>query len=387
MKRFFKFFGLSLCFSVVSLVSCDDASASIPEDDTPKDEVTEVMDTMEYRALVYIDEPSLNKRYGGEEKFMKDLKVMFEMTTKFWNESKNKFDYYFRFVPYGLYVYDYVEGQSDKAATDRALGPLDNQYDYVLFFNLSSYENVTSCGGGDGHTTVWYKRTLEAQSNADIFNDWINHPNKLGSYSNIGHEYGHYRGASDLYQYTISVKNNPINGESYHPGPCNMGTGEWVWSDYCSAMFNYTAKWKRLPGDFHGLKLIEGIELTVKKDGKPIPGATVKFYGCRGGGGGDKGLPSGDNGPDVYKEPFRTLTTDSEGKVKISDVYRLYKPDRNDPQNKNLPNVLVYGYWFNFLVEASYGGQKAYIWMPDLEIQRQCMAENVMVYRNDLILK
>lgn len=384
MVNFIKLFSLYSSFVGLFLISCKDASASIPEDDTPKDEVTEVMDTMEYRALVYIDEPSLNKRYGGEEKFMKDLKVMFEMTTKFWNESKNKFDYYFRFVPYGLYVYDYVEGQSDKAATDRALGPLDNQYDYVLFFNLASPNNVTSCGGGDGHTTVWYKRTLEAQKEADIFNDWINHPNKLGTYSNIGHEYGHYRGATDLYQYPISTKNNPINGESYHPGPCNMGTGEWAWSDYCSAMFNYTAKWKRLPDGFHGLKLVEGIELTVKKEGKPISGATVKFYGCRGGGG-DKGLPSGDNGPDVYKEPFRTLTTDSEGKVKISDVYHLYQVKTDG--SETLPNPLPWNYWFNFLVEASYGGQKAYIWMPDLEIQRQCMAENVMVYKNDLILK
>lgn len=73
MKRFFKFFGLSLCFSVVSLVSCDDANASIPEDDTPKDEVTEVM-VQWISCISLYDEPSLNKRYEGEEKFMKDLK-------------------------------------------------------------------------------------------------------------------------------------------------------------------------------------------------------------------------------------------------------------------------------------------------------------------------
>ncbi len=384
MVNLIKLFSLFVSFICLSLMSCKDASASIPEDDTTKDDGTEVMDTMEYRALVYVDEPSLNKRYGGEEKFMKDLKVMFENTTKFWNNSKNKFNYYFRFVPYGLYVYDYVEGQSDQAATDKAKEPLDNQYDFVVFFNLASPDNVTSCGGGDGHTTVWLKRTLETQEkDGDIFHDGV-YPTKLGTYSNLGHEYGHYRGATDLYQYPISAKNNPINGEEFHPGPCNMGTGEWEWSDYASAMFNYTAKWKRLPDGFHGLKLIEGIELTVKKNGNPVPGSTVKLYGCRGGGG-EKGLPSGDNGPDVYKEPFRTFTTDSEGKVKISDVYHLYQVKTDG--SEILPDPLPWNYWFNFLVEASYGNEKAYIWMPDLEIQRQCMAENVTVYKADIILK
>lgn len=384
MVNSFKFSSLFLAFISLCFISCKDAIASIPEDDTKREDDTSVLDTMEYRALVYIDEPSLNKRYGGEEKFMKDLKVMFENTTKFWNNSKNKFKYYFRFVPYGLYVYDYVEGQPYTEASDKAKGPLDNKYDYVLFLNLSSPDNNTSCGGGDGHTTVWLTRTLEAQEkDGDIFHDGL-YPTKLGTYSNLGHEYGHYRGATDLYQYPIKAKNNPINGEEFHPGECNMGTGEWAWSDYCSAMFNYTAKWKRLPSGFHGLKLVEGIELSVKKDGKPVKDAIVKLYGCRGSGG-EKGLPSGDNGPDVYKEPFRTFSTDSEGKVKISDVYHLYQVKTDG--SETLPDPLPWNYWFNFLVEASYGNEKAYIWMPDLEIQRQCMADGVTTYKRDIIIK
>ena len=55
-------------------------------------------DTIEYRAQVWVDKTDL-ERYGGEEDFKKNLKKMFHNTTRFWNESPNKFNHYFRFVP------------------------------------------------------------------------------------------------------------------------------------------------------------------------------------------------------------------------------------------------------------------------------------------------
>lgn len=51
-------------------------------------------DTIEYRAQVWVDKTDL-ERYGGEGDFKKNLKKMFHNTTRFWNESPNKFNHYF----------------------------------------------------------------------------------------------------------------------------------------------------------------------------------------------------------------------------------------------------------------------------------------------------
>ncbi len=360
--------------------SSDDSDGKIEKPDN-----TTAIDTITYRALVYVDEPSLNLRYGGEKKFNQNLQTLFYNTTRFWNNSKNKFKYYFRFVPAGLKIYPHVDGEKYEDAASDAKGPLDPaRYDYVVFFCLASPSNTMSCGGSsDGHSVIWCTKTLETQErDGDIFNDGV-YPTKLGTYSNLGHEAGHFRGATDLYQYPIQSKNNPINGESYHPGPCNMGTGEWVWSDYASAVFNATAKYKRLPSDWNERRFPQSIEITVKnKKGEPVKDATVKLYGCRGGGG-EKNLPSGDNGPDVYKVPFRTFTTDVNGKVIIDDVNHLYQV-RTDG-SETLPDPLPWAYWFNFLVEATdLNDNKAYVWMPDLEIQRQHLEENTQVYHTEI---
>ncbi len=54
------------------------------------------------------------ERYGGEADFKENLQKMFHNTTRFWNESPNKFNYYFRFVPAGeLCVYD-IQGDKDR---------------------------------------------------------------------------------------------------------------------------------------------------------------------------------------------------------------------------------------------------------------------------------
>lgn len=380
----FKEFILGSLLCAFTAGSSDDSDGKIEK----KPDDTTAMDTITYRALVYIDEPSLNLRYGGEKKFNQNLQTLFYNTTRFWNNSKNKFKYYFRFVPAGLKVYPHVDGQEYREASQEAGGALDPaRYDYVVFFCLAAPSNTMSCGGSsDGHSVIWCTKTLETQErDGDIFNDGV-YPTKLGTYSNLGHEAGHFRGATDLYQYPIQAKNNPINGETYHPGPCNMGTGEWAWSDYASAVFNYTAKYKRLPSDWSERRFPQSIEITVKnKNGQPVKDATVKLYGCRGGGG-EKGLPSGDNGPDVYKEPFRTYSTNDNGKVLIDNAYRLYQVEKN--KENNLPKVLPWDYWFNFLVEATdQNNKKAYVWMPDLEIQRQHLDEDTQVYHTEIIYK
>lgn len=337
------------------------------------------LEVVEYKVLVYANEEVVNERYGGAKKFNQGLQGLFYDVTRFWNNSTNKFKYYFRFVPAGLKLYS--TAKYDECIKEIS-GPLDAQYSFVLIFNLDGDKNGASCGGGSGHAIVWYVKTAKDQDEyGDIFHNGV-YPTTWGVYNTLGHEFGHTRGSTDIYQYGIPASNNPINGEAFVEPKCNMcNSGEWKWSDYASAVFNYTAKWKRVPDDFPSQRFPESIEIKVTKNGLPVNGATIKLYGCRGGG--EKELTNGSTKPDVYKVPFRTFTTSETGKVLIQDVEHLYQVRMG--QEPNLPTVLPWNYWFNFLVEATdESGNKSYQWMPDLEIQRDHLENGTKVYSMEI---
>ena len=109
-----------------------------------------VKDTIEYRAQVWVDKTDL-ERYGGEEDFRRNLKKMFHYTTLFWNESPNKFEHYFRFVPAEeLHIYD-IRGDRKRYEDFRrqAFGKMDtSKADFVLFLALNAESEGLSCGGG-----------------------------------------------------------------------------------------------------------------------------------------------------------------------------------------------------------------------------------------------
>lgn len=373
MNHFKYIISLLILASSVCVALCGCGSDE-QEGTTPIGPETTELEVMEYRALVYANAEVVNERYGGARKFNQGLQGLFYNVTRFWNNSNNKFKYYFQFVPAGLKLYPTAEYDDYKK---EAAGPLDSQYDFVVFFNLDARGNGASCGGGNhGQSIVWYEKTAKDQDDyGDIFNNGV-YPTKWGVYNTLGHEFGHYRGATDIYQYGIPASNNPISREAFEEPKCNMNdSGEWKWSDYASAVFNYTAKSKRLPKDYMSQRFPESIEISITRNGLPVNGAIVKLYGCRGGG--DKGLNN--TSPDVYHIPFRTYTADANGKVMIQNAERLYQVDRN--QESNLPEKLPWNYWFNFLVEVmDESGAKVYQWMPDLEIQRDHLENGTKVY-------
>lgn len=102
-----------------------------------------------------------------------------------------------------------------------------------------------------------------------------------GTYSDLGHEYGHVRGAQDLYQYMIPAENNPVSHVAYDYPKCNMGTGYQEWSDYCSAIFNHNAQYKQITADMTRSTYPKQMLVRVTKDGKPVQRATVNFWGSR----------------------------------------------------------------------------------------------------------
>ncbi|WPX41295.1 hypothetical protein QET93_004155 [Akkermansia sp. N21116] len=337
-------------------------------------------EVIEYRALVWADKGSV-ERYGGETIFRKKLNRMFAQTTEFFNESPNRFHYYFRFVPAGLRMYD---TQGDRNRIDffkkQAFGKLDTgMYDYVVFFALDAVASGTSCGGGgeSGQCVVMCYRTLEEQAkNGDIFSK---EPPLQGTYSDLGHEYGHMRGATDLYQYKILAEDNPVSHKDLNPPPCNMGTGFRVWSDYCSALFNYTARQKQLDRELPKKIFPEKLVIKVMKHGQLVPGASVRFYGTRAGG--------AHNRRDVYPDAFRTFQTAPNGMVEIMNLYELYHPAPGAPGTppKQPVDLFPYSYWFSFLVEAVCGDTKSYAWLPDFVLQEDYLRTGKKKY--ELILK
>lgn len=351
-KTMFKITFLSLI-----LIFCISGKITIAQDRT----IVSKKDTITYRAQVWVEKEDL-ARYGGKEIFKKNLEKMFAQTTLFWNESSNKFNYYFRYVPAGLKIYDNNGNKDnyDEHIKD-ASGILDTEkYDFVVFFALNAKNNGMWCSGGgkSGQALVACYKTLEEQKkNGDIFSKV---PPVQGVYSDLGHEFGHVRGATDMYQYIIKAKDNSVSRVDLVPPGCNMGTAFGAWSDYCSALFNYTAHHKQLKKDLTKNVFPDKLRIKILVKGKTEKNVSVKFYGTRAGG--------KKNNRDVYPKPFRTFSTDKVGYVEIDNVYKLYHPDHDDigiPPKDEFP----YWYWFSFVVEAEYNGQKKYVWIPDWQTQ------------------
>ncbi|MBC8988015.1 hypothetical protein H9X96_19850 [Pedobacter sp. N36a] len=318
-------------------------------------------DTITYRAQVWVEKEDL-VRYGGEEIFKKNLEEMFAHTTSFWNDTPNKFNYYFRFVPSGLKIYD---NQGDQDNYDKnikeASGILDTiKFDFVVFFALNAKNNGMWCSSGKSRQAVvaCFKTFEEQRKNGDIFSK---RPPEHGVYGDLGHEFGHFRGATDIYQYMIKAKDNPINHIDLTPPQSIMRYAQdRVWDEYCSALFNYTAQQKQMEKDLNRKVFPDKLRIKVLVKGKTKKNVTVKFYGTRAGG--EK------NNRDVYPKAFRTFSTDKVGHVDIPNVYKLYHVDHDDigiPPKDEFP----YRYWFSFLVEAEYKGEKKYIWIPDWQTQ------------------
>lgn len=356
---------LNLCFCV--FLSCEN---KIPEHEDNSDEningeVTETGDTIDYRALIFVEEGDLQS-YGGERTFKNNLEKMFYNTTRFWNESPNKFKYYFRWIPAGVQTYK-IDGERNKASYEKQKGVTNDldysKYDFAVFFALGvkAGEGGLSCGGSSkGHKVVW----AYIEEGHNIFTD-AEYPNQ-GTYSNLGHEYGHVRGAQDLYQYMIPAERNKISGQAYDYPECNMGTGYMVWSDYCSSLFNYDALMKQLPDRFDEEVFPEQVVIRVMQNGEPVNRATVRLWGTRAGG--------YFGGPEVYsKEPFLdNKKTNADGEVLFTQVYEMYNRPTEISGGKTPPkspqDEFPFSRWYCFLVEAEYGTSKGYAWLSDLDI-------------------
>ena len=359
--------------SLFTLAACDleidiTNPGLIEEEQEDKPQVGE---TITYRAQVWVEKHDMEDLYGGERQFKQGLEALFRNTTLFWNESTNKFDYYFEWAmgegEDNLVIYDTgVSGPKSKEVynefKNKAFGTLDTEkYDFVLFLALNTRpgDGGLSCGGGGKSNQAVVMAYIQGDNN--IFKkQWPD----LGTYSDLGHEYGHVRGAQDLYQYIIKAEDNPVSHVAYDYPKCNMGTGSKEWSDYCSAVFNHNAQYKQITSEMTRSTYPKQMLVRVTKNGKPVDRATVNFYGSRA------------SFRDIYAEPgnspYMKKKTDAAGEFTIDDIYRMFIPDYNNTPNlppKSPIDEFPFSRWYCFVVEVMINGEQAKcVWLSDLDV-------------------
>jgi len=170
----------------------------------------------------------------------------------------------------------------------------------------------------------------------------------------LAHEFGHARGAVDLYKLRVDGALNPINGVPFRPARSimNEAYGVDVWDDHSVNLINKTADQVALPSTYLTEEFPARLELQVTdRAGRLKHDAEVKLYPIEWG------------SAAVTAAPLLTGRTDAAG------IYAL-------PRNPFGPgSSKEFGIEYpNFLVTATSGSATGYIWLPMYEVQNFAFA-------------
>lgn len=323
------------------------------------------LDTIEYKVFIAVDRAGV-EHWGGKKVYQAKLNSFFGQMNDFWNKAgEGRFKYYFRYVPDLQVIYSCSSRQLENIYRKSAGFPNHDALliiDSILDFDDEEKAQGWYCGGGAEDMTMVVCRSRSKTEHEDLFGiDYF--------HRGLAHEFGHYRGVTDLYADRIREKNNPVNHIGYEPDSCVMNShyATYNWSSYAVNIINHTAKSKRPGRDFPGLfkqMFPENILVSVKVKGKKKKGVKLNMYGSRA------------QFNDLIATPYRTYETDKNGEFLITGVPGLYDNPAKPLHTDNLP----YNRWFTFLLEAEYKGQKKYVWLPEYEVQ-QTFFENKDTYQ------
>lgn len=356
---FIMFIGLS-----VTTFSCKKSSPSTPNpggNTPPTDTGTpqpQGKDTFNFRILAYVDKASVEGHLGGSERIVESrMKTLFRNVSNYWNESANgQLKAVYQFTLGDIVVY---EGSSQASSFRKRVydDPMDfNKYDVAIIFDCLQDNGETGNGGGaagggsDDRTVI----TIIAGPNnpMDIFND--------NTYRTLTHELGHYRGITDLYQYIVAAKDNPVNNQAFEaPKSIMNDAASGVWGDYAIGCLNRSANYKQIGKkfpDFFGSMFPQKIVFNVTSGGQPLANAKITLYGERG------------STRDIIPDAFLTGNTNASGQYELKNTIQYYIPDRS--KFSDLPDNLPWGRWFGFLAEITGpSNSKKYVWLPEYEVQ------------------
>lgn len=197
-------------------------------------------------------------------------------------------------------------------------------------------------GGG------WYSGNIKC-----IHHRW-NMDHKGGTFGQaatdgITHEFGHVRGAIDIYALKVDKEKNPVNHTVYEgvKGIMNACYGESVWDSHSISMINRSVD-SINPPDLRNLfpKKI-GIKV-VDENGLPHSGCSIKLF------------PVAWYSYTVQDKAAKEGVTGNTGELYFSE--NPFDPTTGDEYPWNIK-------YCNFLVEASNGGKTSYAWMPIDNVQ------------------
>lgn len=281
-----------------------------------------------FRVKIGIDRESVDS-LGGRERVVELTKDMFRRVNRAFNlDARFKSVYDFVVDWDAFYIYDGI-------STDEVHKPHPD-HDYLVV--MDGYKShPREVGGG------WYGDKTQTIYHARTHNDRFNSPFERNAIDGIIHEFGHARGMPDIYAMKVDAEKNPINGEAFESVRCimNYPYGETRWSDYAVNMFDLSADKNVDVDDLVKAVLPQKIRVEVTdQSGKPVRRAVVRFYPVRW------------YTYSVIPDPVAIAGTGGAGRCTIP-FEKVFRPEKE------------FGVKYcNCLVEAKYGGMKAYGWLP-----------------------
>ncbi|GAB2545783.1 hypothetical protein GCM10027085_41770 [Spirosoma aerophilum] len=212
-------------------------------------------------------------------------------------------------------------------------------YDYNIVINGFSDNTV---GGG------WYG------AYHTIYHSWqwnyFDGPFARTATDGLTHEFGHARGAIDIYALRVEGKNNPISQETFEPvsSIMNYPYGNITWDEHTTSLLNATAG-QPIEGERYITDAFPdtiGIRV-VNTQGRPLKNADLTVY------------PVDWFSYAVTNSPILTARTNEQGSYLFSS--NPFQPARN-----GYPWHIRY---CNFLVKAVINSVTVYTWMPLYEVQ------------------
>ena len=178
----------------------------------------------------------------------------------------------------------------------------------------------------------------------------------------IVHEFGHARGAIDLYGIKADGQFNPVNGASYHPGRSIMDYpyGETFWDQHSINLINRSANVVNAPPTYILDAFPSSIGIVVADAaGVPQANAKLSLYPVR----------WFQNRVDPY--PRIVAYTNEQGEY-------VFPNNPFEPWSMTAPWLIGYP---NFLVTASAGALSGYGWMPMIDAQNVWFSNPAAPYR------
>src|SRR6478609_2063567 len=294
--------------------------------------------TLIFTVVCYIEEQTANY-FGGKAAIQDSIIKQMQGVNQIFNSNAN-FNSLYNFTPVAFKYYKDGDGL-DSTLILTQMAPETN-YHYRVVYNAFPPANINYRVAYDAaFESIIFSYDNAVYGNGNIFGRIMT--------KTLAHEFGHSRGAYDLYAGNINGNQNSVNSNLGWSSPeaslMNVLFSENGWDTQSTYMINKTAtiygahtftwdQWQAIGNA--AFPQTVGVSV-AGGNGWPIPNATVKFFG----------IPwIRDNNTFVLPTtPTYTLTTDNGGLAKFTN---------NNPFVLNAGNLPLY---HTFFVTVTYGSE------------------------------